>query len=182
MLSCNSDTPNINIQATMRLRQRPNSAFLQFQLNSVPASTDAKVEKQSQSTSGEETAELSPPQQAKQHWEMQASLENSVLDGILAGQEQGTAQCCVCNHKRLHFARTFTLEVCLPSKPSLVQNCSLKVCSSASFFYIASSAPKDVLGVCPEIHHNGISLSALPTSQYCCNISLGSASEHCFLV
>ena len=134
MLSCKSDTPNINIQATMRLRQRPNSAFLQFQLNSVPASTDAKVEKQSQSTSGEETAELSPPQQAQQHWESQAATENSVLDGIFTWQEQGTAQCRVCSHRRLQFARSFTLEVCLPLKPSLVQSCSLKVCSSASFF------------------------------------------------
>jgi len=103
-------------------------------MNSVPDTTDAKAEKQIQSTSCEKTAELSAPQQARQHWERQASLENSVLDDILAWQEQGTAQCRVCSHRRLQFARSFTLEVCLPLKPSLVQSCSLKVCSSASFF------------------------------------------------
>ncbi len=118
----------------MRPRQLTNYAFLQVQLNSVPASTPAKAKKQIQSSSSEKTAELNPPQQARQHWEMQAALENSVLDGIFTGQEQGTAQCCVCSHKRLQFACTMTLEVCLPSKPSLVQSCSLKVCSSASFF------------------------------------------------
>ena len=134
MLSCKSGTPNINIQATMRPRQRPNSAFLQVQLNSVPESTDAKAEKQIASTSSEETAELSPPQQAQQHWESQAATENSVLDGIFTWQEQGTAQCRVCSHRRLCFVRTMTLEVCLPSKSDLMRSCSLKVCSSTSIY------------------------------------------------
>lgn len=133
MLSCVSDTPNNNSQATMRPKQVTNYEFLQVQLNTVPASAAAKAHKQSTSTSSEEAAGLSAPQHAQQHWEMQASLENSVLDGIFTGQEQSTAQCCVCNHERLHFERIVTLEVCLPSKPSLIQSCSLKVCSGASF-------------------------------------------------
>ncbi len=169
MLSRKSAIPNVNIQATMRPKGLNNYAFLQVQLYSVPASTDAKAEKQIQSSSSKETAEVSPSQQAKQHWEMQASLENSVLDGILAWQEQGTAQCRVCSHKRLQFARTMTLEVCLPSKPSLVQSCSLKVCISASrLLYCLVCFKKMCLKICPEIHHNGTSLSVLPTSQYCC--------------
>ena len=134
LLSCKSYTPNNNLQATMRPKQLTDYAFLQVQLNSVPASAAAKAQKQIQSTSSDKgTAGLSPPQHAQQHWQMQASLEGSVLDGMFTGQEQSTAQCCVCNHKRLHFERTMTLEVCLPSKSALMQSCSLKVCSSASF-------------------------------------------------
>ena len=136
MLSCKSDIPNINIHSTVRPKQLINYAFLQVQLNSVPDTTDAKAEKQIQSASSEKTAELSAPQQARQHWERQEAKENSVLNGVFTGQEQGTAQCCVCSHRRLQFARTFTLEVCLPSKLSLVQSCSLKVCISASNFFM----------------------------------------------
>lgn len=117
----------------MRPKQLTSHAFLQVQLNTVPASAAAETQKQITSASGKETPGLSAPQHARQHWDLQASLENSVLDGIFAGQEQSTAQCCVCKHKRLHFERTVTLEVCLPSKSDLWQSCSLKVCSSASF-------------------------------------------------
>ena len=124
----------------MRPKQLTSYAFLQVQLNTVPASAAAKAHKQIMSASSEETPGLSASQHAQQHWEMQASVENSVLDGIFAGQEQSTAQCRVCSHRRLCFERTVTLEVCLPSKSDLWQSCSLKVCSSS--VYIASSASK----------------------------------------
>lgn len=91
MLSCKSEIPNFNIHSTVRPKQLTNYAFLQVQLNSVPDTTDAKAEKQIQSTSSEKTVELSAPQQARQHWERQEAKENSVLAGVFTGQEQGTA-------------------------------------------------------------------------------------------
>ncbi|DBA79586.1 TPA: hypothetical protein ACH3X1_008276 [Trebouxia sp. C0004] len=90
-------------------RKEANKA--KVQLNTQPASAAAKAQEQMLSASRKETAGLSAPQHARQQWDMQASLENSALDGIFAGQEQSTTQCCVCNHRRLHFERTFTLEV-----------------------------------------------------------------------
>jgi len=151
----------------MRPKQLTSHAFLQVQLNTVPASAAAETQKQITSASGKETPGLSAPQHARQHWDLQASLENSVLDGIFAGQEQSTAQCCVCKHKRLHFERTVTLEVCLPSKSDLWQSCSLKVCSSASFCLYCPHLLRLTMEICPCV---------FPTSQYCCNVSLCSAS------